>query len=212
MATMAKWHDGTEFDFDGLPDKSREALISRAVAHVMGNEASSKVVAKIRAACVNGSDRKAADVTTDEIKTFRAAHEADGIVNDWTLEEQNKLRDAILAGELGMRASGGPSKSQVQKDREQAAEELLRDLYMRAGKPLPEIRAGKGVKDYNDKVRAIVAQRVDQFLNPQTDAHKAVFAKHERAYNRRLEAIVAARAAAKGVTVDDVGDLGDLAA
>ena len=61
MTLMFKWADGSEHDFDALPEASKQGLVNRAIAHVAGNEVASQIVAYIRTQIVAGTENKAGD-------------------------------------------------------------------------------------------------------------------------------------------------------
>ena len=53
------------------------ALVARGLRHFMGSEAASKVIAKVKAHIVLGTDRKQSDVSGDEVAAWKAAHETE---------------------------------------------------------------------------------------------------------------------------------------
>lgn len=103
-----KWSDGSEHDFDALPEVSRQALVNRAVSHITGNEVASSVVAFIKSE-IAGDNRKVESVTTDEVKAFRAADGNGEKIKAKTLEFQTAKLKQVLEGTIGVRAAGsGP--------------------------------------------------------------------------------------------------------
>ena len=127
MTLMFKAHDGSMHDFDALPEASRNGMINRAVAHIFGNEVASQVVGKIRAT-IAGDNGKAADVTSEAVSTYRKANPK--IISDWTVEFQAEKLAAILAGQLGVRATGtgGGVDPLVKEIRRIAADEFTKVL------------------------------------------------------------------------------------
>lgn len=77
-----------------LSEKTLQALLSRAVAHVLGNEAASTVTGKIKAELGESATR-------DDVKAYRETHTAQ--VDAWTREAQDAKHTAILGGTLGDR-------------------------------------------------------------------------------------------------------------
>lgn len=93
------------FDTTKLPETSVRALMVKGLNHYFGNEAASRVGSAIRQAIVEGTDRKAADVTTDEIKAYRLANP--DAVAKLANETAGEFGKALLDGTVGARASSG---------------------------------------------------------------------------------------------------------
>lgn len=87
-----------EIDPSTLPEVTRLALMQRGFSHVLGNEVASSVVSLIRKA-VAGESGKAGDVTTDQIKAFRA--ENGDQVFHWETTAENEKLVAMTEGKLG---------------------------------------------------------------------------------------------------------------
>lgn len=94
-----------------LPETSLQALLARGFTHFLGNEQASKVVSRIRAAIVEGTERKADSVTKEEVQAFRAAQPER--VNGWLGEIVNDALKSLDEGTVGIRAAGGPKVDPV---------------------------------------------------------------------------------------------------
>lgn len=129
-------HDNSEHDFDVLPEPTRQGIISRAMAHIFGNEVASAVVSKIRTTIAETSEpkRKAETVTTDEVKRYRK--EKPEQVKTWTDEFQAEKKTAILEGKLGVRTGGGGA----------AVDPLTRAMHKIAVDEVTELLSAHGLK------------------------------------------------------------------
>ena len=98
MTLILKYAEITR-DAGAFPETTINALLARGFAHVLGNEVSSKVVARIRKE-VKGEGK---DVPTGaQVKAFREANAE--LVESWTVEAENAALAAMDEGPLGVRA------------------------------------------------------------------------------------------------------------
>jgi len=103
---MLTYSDGKyTIDESALPAVTVQRMLQTGVNHILGNEVASAVGSKIKAAIVDGTERKASDVKTDELETYRAAHES--VVATWTHDLRTAKIAAMLDGTLTVRSSGG---------------------------------------------------------------------------------------------------------
>lgn len=131
---MFKDHTGAEHDFDSLPEVSRRGIIGRGIAHVLGNEVASQVVGKVRKTIADGAGVKADSVTTEQVKTFRAAHAAD--IQTWTLAFQNDKLQAIKEGTLGER-TGGTAVDPLSREMNSIARKEVKAFFKAQGWAFP---------------------------------------------------------------------------
>ena len=91
-----------------IPEASLKALLARGFAHYLGNEQASKIVGKIRQALVEGTQRKVAEVSKEEVRAFREAHGDQ--IGKWEDEAREEALKALDAGTMGVRVAtgGGP--------------------------------------------------------------------------------------------------------
>jgi hypothetical protein len=102
-----KWSDGSEHDFDSLPEASRQAMVNRAVNHIVGNEVASSVVGFIKSEIATAANIKPEAVSRDAIKVYRGENGA--VIDAKTAEFCSAKLKAVLDGTLGVRAAGsGP--------------------------------------------------------------------------------------------------------
>jgi hypothetical protein len=88
-----------------LSDATINALVARGMSHVMTNEVSSRLVSYMRGKIIDGSDRKASDVSKDEIQAYRKDF---GEAVSAALEVfRGQAWEAIKNGTLGVSRSGG---------------------------------------------------------------------------------------------------------
>lgn len=92
-----------------MPVSTVVVAINRGLAALLGNEVASGVTGSIRQAIISGTERKATDVSTDEVKKYRAEHPAE--VKTWHEAETADVLKAMREGTLTARA-GGPRGAQ----------------------------------------------------------------------------------------------------
>lgn len=119
-------------DTTAIPVASLIALAQRGLNHELGNVVASKVVGDIRKTINPGSP---ADVTTEAIKAWRAANEAE--VAKMTQGYQALAVKAIEAGALGVRAASGGGAS---------VDPLTREMRAIAKREITDILAASGLK------------------------------------------------------------------
>ena len=126
-----------QIELTSLPLTSQINLAQRGLAHVLGNEVSSKTVSFIRSKVVAGTDRKASDVTTEEVKAYRAANEAEVLAFEATSREA--LLIEIKEGTLGQGrgVSAKPSLSKAETVARAIALEELKEILTKSGLKLP---------------------------------------------------------------------------
>ncbi len=93
-----------EIDQAKLPQVTVDRMLQTACNHILGNEVASQVVGEIRN--VLKGDGKAADVTTDAIKAYRADESHDAQIATWEREFRAAKIAAMLDGTLTVRAAG----------------------------------------------------------------------------------------------------------
>ena len=120
-----------------LPLASQVNLAQRGLAHVLGNEVSSKTVSFIRGKVVEGSERKASDVTTEEVKAYRSENET--VVLAFEAEARAALVKEIEEGTLGQgrSTSAKPALSKVDTMARAIALEELKEILTKNGLKLP---------------------------------------------------------------------------
>lgn len=126
MANVIKYGDYT-IDADTIPAKSVNALLARGLAHICGNEVSSKVVSKIRSVI-------GADATKDAVKEYRTANDAK--VTEWEHEGITEALKSLQDGTVGDR-SFGPRGTALDTVIRQVATEELRAALKKGGQSLP---------------------------------------------------------------------------
>ena len=134
MTTMFKDHTGAEHDFDALPQASRNALVGRAISHVLGNEVASIVVGKVRAVIAAAGNVKSDTVKTEEIKAWREAHSAE--IQAFTTAAQAFKMSQIAAGELGVR-SASTAVDPLSRAMFSIARDEIRSLFKKQGWTFP---------------------------------------------------------------------------
>ena len=107
MTTELKFADYV-VDAATLPQVSIHALLSRGFAHILGNEISAKIVARIRRE-IKGENKEVP--TREQITAFREGNE--DIVASWAKEEEEKVLQALADGTLGVRAPSGISNQRL---------------------------------------------------------------------------------------------------
>src|SRR5580658_8429928 len=95
-----------KLDLEALPQTSIVALASAGLAHTLGNVVASKIVAEVRKT-INAD--KPSDVTTEAVKAWRKAHEAD--ISAMSGRYQSEALAAIVAGTLGVHSPRAPKAS-----------------------------------------------------------------------------------------------------
>ena len=185
---MFKFPDGTEHDFDALPEASRQGGVQRFINHVFGNEVASQVVGKIKSTLA-GSNGKADSVTTEQVKAYRTANAE--AVRTWTLEFQAEKKAAIINGQLGIRASSGIVIDPLTREMTAIATAELRVLLEKHGLKLP-------TKDGTILVRGQPKSRADL-----VSAHMAK--NHDR-IEREAKAKLAADARKAKAVAEGAGD------
>jgi len=191
-------------DFEALPTKSREALLSRVVGHFNNEAASARIGwAKSKVAEGMGNGAKAVDVSTADARNYTEANAeaAAAFVKDWFAAKRNQ----ILDGTLGVRAAGGgidPLEATMHRI-------AKREIAALVGKAFPrkddDSYTGAGGKVYTGKAGADeMAQVWLAGIDKMGKFGKAGEANHpriERAAKRELAE--KAKAAALAMTGDD---------
>lgn len=148
-------------DTTAIPVVSLIALAQRGLNHELGNVVASKVVGDIRKAINPGSP---ADVTTEAIKSWRAANEAE--VAKMTQGYQALAVKAIEAGALGVRAAsgGGASVDPLTREMRGIAKREITDILAASGLKFPgKTKAGEAtvtLKGVAHTGEALVARRL----------------------------------------------------
>ncbi len=108
MATMVKWIDGTsEFDFDTIPQASREGILSRCIGHFR-NELASAALGWAKGQ-VAGEDGKASAVSSADAAAYRDSHvdEAKTFGDKWMAAKLQAIQDGKLGVRTSSEGSGG---------------------------------------------------------------------------------------------------------
>lgn len=126
MTTITHGGSGVSRDTAKLPESSINALLVRGFAHLLGNEQSSKVVARIKSALAEGKPDDY-EATKEEVKAFRAANGT--LVSQWNDEAVKAALVALDEGTLGLHIARGPSRDPIESAmRKLAREEVTTSL------------------------------------------------------------------------------------
>lgn len=101
---MAITYGSHSLEHSDIPEVSRLRMLQTAFNHIMGNEVASQVVGRIRDALKG--EGKAADVTIDAIKAWRADKSNEVQLDAWEKQYRDEKVKAILDGTLSVRAAG----------------------------------------------------------------------------------------------------------
>ncbi len=163
------WRDtGESYSFFDLPRSSQERIVQYGVNQLQDDKAAGATAkAKTHLTPEGG---KTVDIKSDAVKTWRQADPAnDALFESWRSAFMAEVRDAAIAGEL---EAVKVSESQESKDRHEAAERLLIELYARiddkAGRPRRVVfKPTQGPKKaINEANRAYNEGQISQLLDP----------------------------------------------
>lgn len=191
-ATILDMGPGDPVDFWTLPSASLAAYAKEANTHVFGNRASSDLVRVIKLALA-GEGGKAADVTGEAVKAFRADPANAAQIEKSQSEIAASYRDKVLSGELAV-SSRTPGMSAETKASREAAKRTVAYLLGQL-KPARVLPTGKGAP-------TIVAEFIDNFLADKN----GVMTKNQRRYNTILAEVKAemADAGKPKAALDDI--------
>lgn len=149
-----------EIDPSTLPLVTQVALMQRGFSHVLGNEVASTVVSLIRKA-IAGESGKAGDVTTDQIKAFRA--EDPDRISAWETAAENEKLVAMSEGKLGQGKVGTvrQSKDPVAAETAKIAKEEVSAKLRGAGFKVP---TGENVVTFPNGDTRTMGQMIEAHL------------------------------------------------
>jgi len=183
-------------DTANLPEASVNALLSRGFNHVFANEVAASVSGEIKRQIVGDSDRKAADVTKDEVQAWRKenAESIDQFVAEAVTE---KLVD-LDAGTLGVREPGAAKEEidPVGAEMDRLAKEAIVKILTANSLKFPTRRKVNGTFEPE-----VLELPDGKFTGPQLIQRQ--IARNYDALHKQAEAIVKMRSKA----ASDGGDL-----
>lgn len=174
-----------------LPEATLKALLARGFSHVLGNEVSAKVVARVRSHLA-GAEGKADDVSTDAVKAFRKDN-AETVIK-WTAEAQADALKSMDEGTLGVRGPGGPRVDPVTSAMRNFAWEAIKAILKAQNLKVPTgedtVTLQKGTPNEASYTRE---QLIERRL-----AHPTYGPKHKHEAERHVAAEAKRKAAAVG--------------
>lgn len=150
--------DGFDFPHDAISAKNKDTLIRRTIKHIMNNETSSAVVAKLRGEAVKAlgenASEEAKEAAWESVKFDKTNPDHLALKK----EEQGKRAQTILHGEIG-ESTRAPSQTPLEAEisrivRDRVIAVLVGKGILDKGRKLPKpeqtFATNKGVRTFGD--------------------------------------------------------------